>query len=187
MTPCHDAVSIPASRGTVHAGQTAIFQLGRNPNLHGPEQFATRGRLNSPPEAGPIRHPWPVDPPGRRREGPSPPRRARAGCRFQSSAGGMSAIVNRNRQPRRLVEATAKAAEIFVSAIERPSLPTRDCGVWILILQAARFRKLQTSGVRGTVDIRMAPFNGSSLLSVNDAAFIRHDPLCIWPLTAGAV
>jgi hypothetical protein len=39
--------------------------FGRS-DVHGPEQIATRGRLNSPPEAGSNRHPRPVNspPPG---------------------------------------------------------------------------------------------------------------------------
>ena len=38
----------------------------RNRQVHGPVQIATRGRLNSPPEAGSNRHPRPVNspPPG---------------------------------------------------------------------------------------------------------------------------
>jgi len=40
--------------------------LSRPLRLHGPEQIATRGRLNSPPEAGSNRHLRPVNspPPG---------------------------------------------------------------------------------------------------------------------------
>ena len=57
----------PGVRVYLACGCTDMRNYAESPvMLHGPEQIATRGRLNSPPEAGSNRHLRPVNspPPG---------------------------------------------------------------------------------------------------------------------------